>query len=104
MAKKFVGTVKSDVQDKTRVVIITRRVTHPVYGKRYIVSKNFQVHDEAGQSKKGDRVEIIETRPISKTKAFKLVRVLEASHGEITLKDETETVAPAQSKKVEDTV
>lgn len=88
MAKKFVGVVSSDVQDKTVVVTVTRRVTHPVYGKQYTVSKKIQAHDEDSQAKKGDRVEIVEVRPISKNKTFKLSRVIEASHGEIQLKQE----------------
>lgn len=88
MAKKFVGVVSSDVQDKTVVVTVTRRVTHPVYGKQYTVSKKIQAHDEDNTAKKGDRVEIVEVRPISKNKTFKLSRVVEASQGEIQLKQE----------------
>ena len=88
MARKLVGVVSSNVQDKTIVVTITRRVTHPIYGKQYTVSKKFQAHDEKNEASKGDRVEIVETRPISKNKTFKLVRVVEASHGDIQLKQE----------------
>lgn len=88
MAKKFVGTVASDVQNKTIVVTVARRVTHPIYGKQYTVSKRFQAHDEDSTAKKGDKVEIVETRPISKNKTFKLARVIEASHGDIQLKQE----------------
>lgn len=88
MARKLMGTVSSSVQDKTIVVTVTRRVTHPIYGKQYTVSKKFQAHDEENKAAKGDRVEIVETRPISKHKSFKLVRVIEASHGDIQLKQE----------------
>lgn len=88
MAKKFVGTVASDVQDKTITVLIARRVTHPIYGKQYTVSKKFQAHDEANEAKKGDKVEIVETRPISKNKSFKLSRIVVASEGQIELKRE----------------
>ncbi len=88
MAKKFVGIVASDVQDKTCVVTVTRRVTHPVYGKQHTVSKKFAAHDEDNKAHKGDKVEIVETRPVSKHKAFRLTRVITTSHGEIQLKQE----------------
>jgi small subunit ribosomal protein S17 len=88
MPKKFTGKVKSDVQDKTCVVTISRRVTHPLYGKRYIVSNNVQVHDEKNNAKKNDFVEIKETRPISKNKKFALVRVMETAHADIELRTE----------------
>lgn len=87
-AKKFTGTVVSDAQRKTCVVALSRQVTHPVYGKRYIISKRVQAHDEGNQAKKGDQVEIIETRPVSKHKSFRMERVLEKSHGEVELKQE----------------
>jgi small subunit ribosomal protein S17 len=89
MAKKIVGTVTSSVQDKTIVVTVTRRDTHPLYGKKYTVSRKFAAHDENNEAKKNDVVEIIETRPISKNKSFKLSRVIEKSPEEIVLKDES---------------
>lgn len=88
MAKKFVGTVTSDVQDKTIVVSVTRRETHPLYGKQYTVTKKFPAHDENNEAHVGDRVEIVETRPISAKKTFKLERVIEAGHASIELKEE----------------
>lgn len=88
MAKKLTGVVTSDVQDKTIVVTVTRRETHPVYGKQYTVSRRFAAHDETNSAHKGDRVEISETRPISKRKSWKLDRVLETGHATIELKDE----------------
>lgn len=87
MAKKLVGTVASDVQDKTIIVSVVRRVTHPVYGKQYTVTKRFSAHDEKNEAHVGDRVEIVETRPISATKRFKLDRVLEAGHASVELKE-----------------
>lgn len=99
MAKKFTGKVKSDVQDKTCVVTVSRRVTHPIYGKRYIISKNLQVHDADNKAKKNDMVEIEEIRPVSKNKAFKLLRIVEASQGEIALKEEEQEVLQATDKK-----
>lgn len=89
MAKKFVGTVASSVQDKTIVVTVSRRVTHPVYGKQYTVSNKFAAHDEKNEAAKGDLVEIVETRPVSKRKAFALHRIITASQGEVALKDDT---------------
>lgn len=88
MAKKVIGTVSSDVQDKTIVVTVVGRETHPIYGKQYTVSRKFTAHDEKNQAKKGDRVEISETRPISKNKSWKLDRVIETGHAEVELKDE----------------
>lgn len=78
MARKLIGTVTSDVQDKTIVVSVARSVTHPVYGKRYTVTKKFAAHDESNQAHKGDRVEIIESRPISKNKTWQLSSVITA--------------------------
>jgi len=90
MSKKLVGIVNSDVQDKTIVVTVTRRVTHPIYGKQYTVSKKFQAHDEKNEAHVGDRVEIVETRPISKHKSFRLEKVLETGHAAIELVQEEE--------------
>lgn len=90
MAKHFTGVVTSDVQDKTVTIIVTRRKTHPVYGKQYTVSKKFAVHDEKNEAHIGDKVEIVETRPISKHKSFKLERIIETGHAAIELVDEKE--------------
>lgn len=90
MAKRFTGVVTSDAPDKTITVTVTRRETHPVYGKQYTVSKKFAVHDEKNQAHVGDKVEIVETRPISKNKSFKLERVVETGHAAIELKEEEE--------------
>ena len=67
------GVVVSDKMDKTVVVSVSRFVEHPLYGKYYKVSKKYKVHDEGNVSKIGDKVEIVETRPISKDKRFKIV-------------------------------
>jgi small subunit ribosomal protein S17 len=72
----FVGVVTSDKMDKTRRVEIPRLVKHPRYGK-YIKRRTVcHVHDEQNESHKGDTVEIMETRPLSKTKHWRLVRVV----------------------------
>ena len=80
MARKLSGVVTSDVQNKTITVEVTRSVTHPKYGKRYTVSKKFAAHDEKNEAHVGDKVEITETRPISKRKSFALSRIVGAGH------------------------
>jgi len=67
------GVVVSDKMDKTVVVSVSRFIKHPKYGKFYNVSKKYKAHDEENKYKMGDKVEIIETRPISKDKKFKVV-------------------------------
>lgn len=72
-----IGVVTSDARDKTRTVTVEYKVRHPKYGKYLKRSTKFQVHDPENASTKGDRVEITECRPISKTKAYRLVRIVE---------------------------
>ncbi len=67
------GVVVSDKMNKTIVVSVQRFIKHPLYGKFYKVSKKYKAHDEENKYKTGDKVEIIETRPISKDKRFKVV-------------------------------
>lgn len=67
------GVVVSDKMAKTIVVSVTRFIKHPKYGKYYKVSKKYKAHDEENSYKIGDKVEIIETRPISKDKKFKVI-------------------------------
>jgi small subunit ribosomal protein S17 len=71
--KTLKGVVVSDKMDKTVVVSVSRFVKHPLYGKFYKVSKKYKAHDEENKYKTGDNVEIMETRPISKDKKFKVV-------------------------------
>jgi len=71
-----VGVVESDARDKSRTVVIYYSVKHPKYGKYVRKRTVLQVHDENNASRKGDRVEIAECRPISKTKSWTLVKVL----------------------------
>lgn len=77
MAKTLIGIVKSDKPDKTIVVNISRSKTHPLYRKRYSVSRRIVAHDEKNEAKAGDKVQIIECRPLSATKRFKLDKILE---------------------------
>lgn len=80
MPKKVsIGVVTSDKCDKTRRVEIARQVQHPKYGKFIRQRTVCYVHDEANESGQGDTVEIIESRPLSKTKRWNLVRVVEKS-------------------------
>ena len=67
------GVVVSDKMAKTVVVSVSRFVKHPKYGKFYKINKKYKAHDEENKYKVGDKVEIIETRPISKDKRFKVV-------------------------------
>lgn len=75
--KTYRGRVVSDKMDKTITVIIETKKTHPLYGKRVKYSKKFKAHDELNEARMGDLVEIMETRPLSATKRFRLVKVLE---------------------------
>ena len=68
------GVVVSDKMQKTVVVSVSRFVKHPLYGKFYKVSKKYKAHDEENKYKVGDKVEIVETRPISKDKHFRVIK------------------------------
>lgn len=74
MRKRLIGDVISDKMDKTRVVRVSRIAVHPLYKKRYKVTKKYKAHDEKNEYKVGDRVEIQETRPLSKDKRWIIVR------------------------------
>jgi small subunit ribosomal protein S17 len=71
------GLVVSDKMDKTIVVAIERRVPHPVYGKMVTRTKRLKAHDEANSAKVGDTVRIVETRPLSKDKRFRLLEIVD---------------------------
>ncbi len=75
--KVRVGVVVSDAMDKTVVVRIDRQVRHPLYGKTVRRSSKLTAHDEANDAHVGDTVRVTETRPISKTKRWRLVEVVE---------------------------
>ena len=77
--KERVGVVVSDKMQKTIVVQIQQKARHPFYGKVVSKASKFKVHDEKNQAKTGDRVRILETRPLSKDKHWRLVEIL--SHG-----------------------
>jgi len=77
LRKERVGIVTSDKMDKTITVAIEKRVKHPLYGKFVKQTKKFKVHDEKNDAKAGDTVKIMETRPLSKTKCWGLLEVVE---------------------------
>ncbi|WP_169921873.1 30S ribosomal protein S17 [Spiroplasma clarkii] len=77
LRKTYVGRVVSDKMDKTITVLVETYKNHPIYGKRVKYSKKYKAHDEQQVAQMGDRVEIMETRPLSKTKNFRLVKVIE---------------------------
>lgn len=77
MSKTIIGTVSSEATDKTIVVTVETQKTHPLYKKQYKVSKKFMAHDENNEAKIGDRVLLIESRPISARKRHVLSKILE---------------------------
>src|SRR5438067_13772520 len=84
-----VGIVLSDVRNKTITVEVKHLVKHPRYGKYIFRSTKLHAHDENNEAKKGDRVEVVETRPMSKQKRWRLVKVVEhaAVLGQLDIKD-----------------
>ncbi len=77
MAKQLIGVVSSDKADKTIVVKISVKKSHPIYRKQFTESNKIMAHDEKNEAKIGDKVLIVETRPISSRKSFKLVQILD---------------------------
>ena len=112
MARTMIGTVASDKADKTIVVAVQTRKTHPIYKKQYTVTARFASHDEKNEAKTGDKVEITECRPISASKRFTLTKVLERggvihkTEADVASVEEVTSKAPKQevkAKKVEKT-
>lgn len=77
-----VGVVESDKREKTRKVVINYLARHPKYGKYVRKRTVLHVHDEQNASRRGDRVEVVPSRPYSKTKRWRLVRVVESARTE----------------------
>jgi small subunit ribosomal protein S17 len=75
--QELIGKVVSDKTDKTISVLVETYKTHPIYKKRVKYSKKYAAHDEKNEAKMGDKVRIVETRPLSRTKRFRLVEVIE---------------------------
>ena len=96
MAHTLIGTVTSDKRDKTITVSIANRETHPLYRKQYTKTRKYTAHDEKNEAKLGDRVQIAMSRPISKTKAYTLVKVVEKARGTIELKEDVNKAYEAE--------
>lgn len=79
MAKTIIGKVTSNKTDKTIVVTVQTRKTHPLYRKQYTVQTKYMAHDEQNAAQEGDKVAIVETRPLSKRKRYTLDRVIETA-------------------------
>ena len=75
MAKTFTGMVVSNKANKTIVVSVATRHTHPIYKKQYTTNRKFMSHDESNEAHVGDKVTIVETKPLSARKRFNLVRI-----------------------------
>ncbi|MFN3566839.1 MAG: 30S ribosomal protein S17 [Burkholderiaceae bacterium] len=79
LQRTLIGRVVSNKMDKTVTVLVERKVKHPVYGKYVVRSTKFHAHDESDRINEGDLVEIAETRPMSKTKAWTVTRVVQSA-------------------------
>jgi small subunit ribosomal protein S17 len=77
LRKERIGVVRSSKMDKSIVVAEVKRQKHPMYGKFVLNTKKYVAHDEKNDCKEGDTVRIMETRPLSKTKTWRLVEILE---------------------------
>lgn len=88
MAKTLTGIVTSDSRDKTITVTVTSRETHPIYKKQYTVNRKYQAHDPKNEAGLGDKVQIAEIKPVSKTKKFQLSNIESRAVGTIELKDD----------------
>lgn len=98
MAKMIIGTVASKKTDKTIVVQEHVRMTHPLYRKQYTVTKRFMAHDENNEAQEGDKVAIVECRPLSARKRFTLDRVIEKA-GVRHVEPETTAKKPTAAKE-----
>ena len=96
MAHTLIGTVTSDKRDKTITVSIVSRETHPLYRKQYSKTRKYTAHDAKNEAHVGDRVQIAMTRPISKTKAYTLVKVIEKARGTVELKEDVNKAYEAE--------
>lgn len=96
MARTLIGIVSSDKTDKTIVVTVRTRKTHPLYRKQYTVSKKFMAHDEKNEAKMGDKVAIVETKPLSARKRFVLTQIIETAQ---IRHIESEPAAPKEDKE-----
>lgn len=75
--RTLIGRVVSDKMEKTVTVLVERKVKHPVYGKVMVRSKKYHAHNDGDSAKAGDLVEIVETRPVSRTKSWAVSNILQ---------------------------
>src|SRR3989344_2694962 len=99
MAKVLVGIVSSDKPDKSIVVTVRTRKTHPIYKKQYTISSRFMAHDEANEAHVGDKVSIAESKPISARKRFVLKKIIERPA--LREDQKVESLEPVEAKKEE---
>jgi small subunit ribosomal protein S17 len=106
MAKTIIGIVASNKTDKTITVVSHGRKTHPIYKKQYPVSKKFMAHDPNNEAQPGDKVSIIETRPLSARKRFILDKILDKpalrADSLTVTKDEAASERPKSKAKAKD--
>jgi len=97
MARNLTGVVSSDKGDKTIVITVATRKTHPIYKKQYTINTRFMAHDEKNEAKVGDTVIITETRPLSARKRFQLSKIVEKASARFEESDATSDV-PVEEK------
>ena len=97
--KERIGVVISDKMDKTITVRVERVMHHPVYNRGVRKAAKFKVHDENDSAKTGDVVRIQETRPLSKTKRWRLVEVVKRSSANVELKDQKSEKNPEEKQE-----
>lgn len=90
MARTIVGTVVSDKADKTIVLSVTARKTHPIYKKQYSKTTKYIAHDEKNEARVGDTVEVVEVRPISARKRLSMTKIVEKA--KLSEKDTVEAI------------
>ena len=96
MAKTLIGTVSSVAPNKTIVITIHTRKTHPLYKKQYTVTSKYMAHDENNDCKVGDKVSIVETRPLSARKRYTLKKII--SRATLTEEDRAVITKSAQTE------
>ena len=101
MSKTLTGIVTSDKGEKTIVITVTERKTHPLYKKQYTESTKYMAHDEKNEAKLGDLVTIVETRPVSARKHFKLAKIAQRAGARFEETDATADIPeePAEEAK-----
>jgi small subunit ribosomal protein S17 len=108
MGRSIIGSVVSDKADKTIVLAVTERKTHPLYKKQYSRTTKYIAHDEKNEAKVGDKVEVVETKPISRRKHLTLAKIIQKadiaadlSVDAITAKDAGSEASIAEKKEAE---